>query len=525
VNQLNDHCQDFFYRNTIACCSVVDKKCLSVALARFLESGRKEDAFDVYFCFAEIFNIFGNGYDKNTKYLLELICDYEMNAGVLVEKQRDHYVHSVYVFAMGLSVYVRSNKYRNLFLTSISGNATAETFLYRWGLAALFHDIGYPFEIVFEQIKSYTKGINTGGEHFPILTYKALEQFISVDGVNINEQLGSEISRRLGIENDVVLTKLNRLIEQSDEYIDHAYFGAVIMYRTLKNHAESEVMNDVTASIMLHNSFLIHKLKADFNRKISPRDYPLAFLLMFCDELQDFGREGFGKVSKNDNLAFTAEFYISDDSFKINYIFDDKGAGKAQERIAAKNRKLSGVYDWQSVFGEVQIGYEVRQNSMPVVQHMSANFFKNIQRIAMQIHSFYLEDKRGEVVVAEWDRLSLEYKLSNIEQAKSYAEKLDRYGYFYDDRNLHYAEVTVFTDKQIETIARNEHKRWLKEKKAMGWTYGIPTDKADREVRRIHSCCTPYNALPENEKEKDKDTIKHLIDNLNQAGFKVYRLK
>jgi hypothetical protein len=516
VRKLNDYCQEFFDRTTSSCCCAVDKKCLSVSLTRFLESGRKEDAFDVYFCFAEIFNIFGKGYNKNTKQLLELICDYEMNAGVLVEKQRDHYVHSVYVFAMGLSVYVRSSKYRKLVIGS---NVVEGDFLYRWGLSALFHDIGYPFEIVFEQIKSYTKGINDGGAYFPILTYKALERFIiTADGVNINERLASEINRRLGIENDIVLTKLNRLIEQSDEYIDHAYFGAVIMYRTLKAHTDSDVVNDVTASIMLHNSFLIHKLKGDFNRKISPTDYPLAFLLMFCDELQDFGREGFGKVSKHDNLAFTAEFDISDATFKMNYIFDDNGEGKAQERVEVKKRKLSDFYDLHSLFSDAQIGYEIRQNHLPIAQHMSANFFKNIQKIAMQIHSFYLEDKRGEVVITEWDKLSLEYKLSNIEQAKSYAEKLDRYGYFYDDRNLHYAEVTVFTDKQIKVLARDEHKRWMKEKREMGWTYAPIRDNE----KRLHPCLLPYGKLPPKEQEKDKDAIRHLIQNLKLAEFKVY---
>ena len=38
-----------------------DLLCLKVALARFLKSGRKDDAFDVYFCFSEIYRVFGDG--------------------------------------------------------------------------------------------------------------------------------------------------------------------------------------------------------------------------------------------------------------------------------------------------------------------------------------------------------------------------------------------------------------------------------------------------------------------------------
>ena len=33
----------------------IDRLCLENALARFLKSGKKEDAFDVYFCYLEMF--------------------------------------------------------------------------------------------------------------------------------------------------------------------------------------------------------------------------------------------------------------------------------------------------------------------------------------------------------------------------------------------------------------------------------------------------------------------------------------
>lgn len=39
-----------------------DKRCFKNALIQFLEGGRKEDAFTVYFCFSEIFKLFGQGY-------------------------------------------------------------------------------------------------------------------------------------------------------------------------------------------------------------------------------------------------------------------------------------------------------------------------------------------------------------------------------------------------------------------------------------------------------------------------------
>lgn len=521
MKSLKRYCDQFFKNCNIKDCSEIDRRCLSVALNRFLDSGKKEDAFCVYYCFAEIFNIFGNGYDKNTKHLLELICDYEMNAGVLVDKQRDHYSHSVFVFAMGLAVYARNAKFRKLFARQV-GNETNnknQEFLYRWGLTALFHDIGYPFEIVFEQIKSYTKGINSDGGYYPLLTYKTLNKFVNLDGNNINAKLGDEISRRLGIDNAIVIEKLNSLIDESDEYIDHAYFSAVNMYRNLSGHANEAAILDVCAAILLHNSFLIHKLKTYYDKRINPEEYPLAFLLMFCDELQDFGREGFGRVSKNDNLAYTANIGISKDTFRLTYLFDEQGLGTAEKRTQAKIDKMN-LFDWEGLFDSVTIDYSIQTNPIKPGLNMSANFFKNIQALAIQIHAMYQSDKRGTVIIDAWDKLPLEYKLSNIEQAKSYGDRLDKYNYFYSDRILHYPEVKEFTKKQIETLARDEHKRWLQEKREMGWKYGIRDNAA-----RLHPCVLPYEKLPINEQEKDKDTIRHLIPNLNEAGFRVYKLR
>ena len=60
-----------------------DKLCFKIALKQFLASGKKEDAFSVYFCFSEIFKLFGQGYE-NTKKLLEMLSDHEYHSGELL---------------------------------------------------------------------------------------------------------------------------------------------------------------------------------------------------------------------------------------------------------------------------------------------------------------------------------------------------------------------------------------------------------------------------------------------------------
>ena len=81
----------------------IDRLCLQNAIKRFLSSGSKDDAFDVYYCFCEIFHVFGNGFCDNTKNLLDILADHEIKAGGFNDKHRDHYSHTVYVFALGIS--------------------------------------------------------------------------------------------------------------------------------------------------------------------------------------------------------------------------------------------------------------------------------------------------------------------------------------------------------------------------------------------------------------------------------------
>mgnify|MGYP001127285502 CR=1 FL=1 len=82
----------------------VDRLCLENALSRFLRSGRKEDAFDVYFCYLEMFV----GEYTKTRRMVELLSEFESNGSGLLMKHRDHYAHSVYVFALGLAIYQTS---------------------------------------------------------------------------------------------------------------------------------------------------------------------------------------------------------------------------------------------------------------------------------------------------------------------------------------------------------------------------------------------------------------------------------
>jgi hypothetical protein len=139
----------------------IDRLCLERELERFIDSGIAEDAYTVYYCYLEMF--FGR-YGKSKK-MVELLSEFEANGSSLLMKHRDHYSHSVYVFALGLAIYETNGHFRRAFnayyhLDKGTGKKArspkaAHFFLEYWGLTSLFHDIGYPFELPFEQVMSY----------------------------------------------------------------------------------------------------------------------------------------------------------------------------------------------------------------------------------------------------------------------------------------------------------------------------------------------------------------------------------
>ena len=90
------HLTDTFFDKLQSTDSFITKDevlCFRTATAKFCKSGKKSDAFVVFFCFSEIFRLFGNGYE-NIDELVELLADHEYHAGELLMKHRDHYVHS-----------------------------------------------------------------------------------------------------------------------------------------------------------------------------------------------------------------------------------------------------------------------------------------------------------------------------------------------------------------------------------------------------------------------------------------------
>jgi len=68
-----------------------------------------------------------------------------------------------------------------------------------------------------------------------------------------------------------------------------------------------------------------------------------------------------------------------------------------------------------------------------------------------------------------------------------------------------------------ELLAKNIHDVWAKQRIAEGWRYGM--DRND--LRKEHPGLVPYEELPENEKEYDRNTALETIKFLISQGFEI----
>ena len=71
--------------------------------------------------------------------------------------------------------------------------------------------------------------------------------------------------------------------------------------------------------------------------------------------------------------------------------------------------------------------------------------------------------------------------------------------------------------KLAEAMARNVHEVWARTRIEQGWTYGPTRDDA----RKKHPCLIPYEELPEEEKDYDRNTALGTLKFVIKQGFEV----
>lgn len=594
----------------------IDRLCLENAIKRFLKSGKKEDAFDVYFCYLEMFI---GDYNKTNK-MIELLSEFEVNGSELLMKHRDHYSHSVYVFILGLAIYETNSTVRKAYNSYYGLNEDHQAachYLQYWGLTSLFHDIGYPFELPFEQVASYFEVNSKKRDNYLYVSYNSLETITKIDENTVQELKKLYGEHNFDTTNDlfayILFQKLGKVYSFSEEqtkkwldekptcpnkfgfYMDHAYFSATILFKKLFCDLDCRVQKehiDALTAILMHNSlykFCIAHYKDEGNIPFKVQLHPLAFMLMLCDELQCWDRTSYGRNTKTELHPMQCNFDFSNNIIKATYIFDIKEINKINrfkddyiqwlktgEGKEPKLKAYSSMYltdngisrflaDIQSIVDLSKINLSVDIGISNAVHlkgrsYLSNSDFLNLYKFAYVLNGRWNSNEwrkfkdagQEEIFISNKDNvkkfedsfknLSLEYKLSNINQAKAFARYMDEINCFYTDKPVDFEMVEEFTKDELLKIGVLEHQRWLQERYDMGWRYGVP-EKSERELVRQHKDLLPdfdskdgtvslkqaeenYIRLDKAEQDKDTEPMECMLAMLKMFdGIRIYRLK
>lgn len=78
-------------------------------------------------------------------------------------------------------------------------------------------------------------------------------------------------------------------------------------------------------------------------------------------------------------------------------------------------------------------------------------------------------------------------------------------------------ELPVELEELVEKMSKNVHEVWAETRLKQGWTYGEQRD----DKKKTHPCLVPYEDLPEEEKEYDRNTSIGTLKLIMKLGFKI----
>jgi voltage-gated potassium channel Kch len=151
------------------------------------------------------------------------------------------------------------------------------------------------------------------------------------------------------------------------------------------------------------------------------------------------------------------------------------------------------------------------------------------EQLARAIHQTYLRLAldRGDSVehnesVQPWDRLPAHLKDSNREQAWDIGRKLTMVGLSAIPRAGGTADGGItLSDRDVEKLARAEHRRWLHERTAKGWRHG-PVQDNDH---KLHPDLVDWEYLSEESRDKDRTAVRAIPEHLAAAGLQIVRTR
>lgn len=296
--------------------------------------------------------------EKITKYL-EPLNDFQEILFQL-PNYREHFIHQFNVFLIGYLILNTINKQQFKHFTDCLHND--KNVFQAWFLTSLMHDTGYPLGKAGHWSKKFLHKM------FDLKDSQAEQQTL-----NINELLASQLLQHGAIdwllfiideikrifnlqENDVDELKqiaLNQFLTHLDEDI----IAALLLVKAGKDTKLDDTIVSISATAIAIHSEPLQK----FLKKIFFSMHPLAFLLCYCDNIQEQGRFRIERKIGDDWRVRKTSIRVDNNCVKATLIYTKK-PGKWDDDIFKKIKNLENIYKGP-VDTEYSIYYEFEDGS------------------------------------------------------------------------------------------------------------------------------------------------------------------
>jgi GAF domain-containing protein len=202
---------------------------------------------------------------------------------------RDHFIHSFHVFYLG---YLILNGWWNNKVPLVDGSSeeAKNRVLTTWFMASIFHDIAYPIEMTARWVPLFPKEvlgldleIKGSFDWTPIVLKKQntikLEKVSQLFFENANYDKEKMLLKNAALRNWI----LNQLLNSHD----HGALSCIALLSIKCSKEHNECTYDAALAMLLHNYL---KNRDPTIGSIFLNRYPLAYLLSYCDNAQEWGR-------------------------------------------------------------------------------------------------------------------------------------------------------------------------------------------------------------------------------------------
>jgi hypothetical protein len=248
-------------------------------------------------------------------------------------KYRDHFIHQFQVFLLGAIIidkmYIQSKKdsriknFSDYYAESLNSNTNGSDADLAWLITSTFHDVAYPIEKS-DQIfnKFFDKFMGIGEiagksrieEIFCECNYLRLidnlcQLFACIEFTNKKFEYNGKSMRTVDIDDIFSQSLRFNLIKNRD----HGVLGALILLHQSNAGAKEflTVIYPSALAIALHN-----KLLPSLHKDIYFDTNPLAFLLRYCDLIQEWGRKE--ENSQKNPQLLSINIYLDDNDKKVH---------------------------------------------------------------------------------------------------------------------------------------------------------------------------------------------------------------